>query len=63
MDEYVVYRTVLDDLDWVKAKSWDLWCDRDPNRMMREVSRGHTLTEAMNLTKLANEQQEKEDEI
>jgi hypothetical protein len=58
MGKYVVYRTVLDDLDYVKEKNWDLWCDRDPNRMVREVSRGLTITEAMNLTKLVNEQQE-----
>lgn len=60
MGKYVVYRTVLDDLDYVKEKNWDLWCDRDPNRMVREVSRGLTITEAMNLTKLVNEQQEME---
>ena len=61
MDEakYVVYRT-LNELEWIRDKTWDDYVRDTPNTVCVEVSRGHTITEAMNLTKLVNEQQEME---
>lgn len=58
MGKYVVYRTVLDDLDYLHERQWDGWCNGEPERMVREVSRGHTRVEAINLTMLANNQLE-----
>jgi hypothetical protein len=55
MDKWVIYRTVLGDLDYLHERKWDGWCDDQPERMVREVSRGHTLVEAINLTKLGGE--------
>lgn len=63
MGKYVVYRTSLNGLYYLQESNWDRWCDGEPERMVREVSRGHTLVDAINLTQLVNEQQEKEDEI
>ena len=56
----VIYRALDGGLAWLAEESWDGWCDAVPARQQREASRGHTLTEAINLTKLANEQQELE---
>lgn len=54
--KYVIYRTVLDDLDYVHEKVWDRYITNRGDRMVAsEVSRGHTRVEAINLTKLGNE--------
>jgi hypothetical protein len=58
MDEYVVFRTESGELEWVKAKTWDSYVLQTTKAMKREVSRGHSISEAYNLTVLANKQRE-----
>ena len=57
--EYVVYRTgyprVPAPLEYLEAKKWDAYVQGVPDNKCEFISRGHTLTEAINLTKLANE--------
>ena len=54
--EYVIFRTMRGELDWVRQSWWDDYKFRRGDRLTAtEVSRGHTLTEALNLTKLGNE--------
>lgn len=56
-NRYVVYRTYLGDFDFLRERLWDRWVEghRDnPAPKPEEVSRGHTLVEALNLTAFAN---------
>jgi len=57
-DDFVVYRT-LGELEWIREKAWDDYVRETPDTVCVEVSRGHTVTEAINLTKLANEGDER----
>ncbi len=56
--EYVVYRTGYPrepaPLEYLPAKQWDNYIKGVPDTRCVEVSRGHTIVEAINLTKLAN---------
>jgi hypothetical protein len=55
--KYVIYRTVLGDLDYLHERTWDAYVsERDGRMVAMEVSRGHTMVEAINLTKLGNEE-------
>jgi hypothetical protein len=52
--KYVIYR--MDDLDYMHERTWDAYvAERDGRMVAMEVSRGHTMVEAINLTKLGNE--------
>ena len=54
---YVIYRTILGDLDYLHERKWDAYVAERGDRMVAaEVSRGHTMVEAINLTKLGNEE-------
>lgn len=55
--EYVVYRTGFPSgaLEYLKETQWDNYVIGVPDHRCEFISRGHTLTEAINLTKLANE--------
>ena len=55
--EFVIFRTMRGELDWVRQSWWDDYKARRGDRLTAvEVSRGHTLVEAINLTKLGNEE-------
>lgn len=55
--KYVIYRTVLGDLDYMHERTWDAYVSERGDRVVAsEVSRGHTMVEAINLTKLGNEE-------
>lgn len=57
--EYVVYRTgypkTPKPVEYIEGKRWDLYLHQTPETKCVFISRGHTLVEAINLTKLANE--------
>ena len=57
--EYVVYRTGYPQepapLGYLPARQWDNYIKGVLDTKCVEISRGHTLSEAINLTKLANE--------
>lgn len=57
--EYVVYRTGYPrssaPLEYLEANRWDVYIEETPDTKCVFISRGHTLVEAINLTKLANE--------
>lgn len=55
-DEYAVLRLKHGELLDMKAKDWDSYKARTPRTHAVEVCRGLTISEAMNLTMLANEQ-------
>ena len=59
---YVVYRTFLGDLDFLREGQWDKWRSEVNARTVDEVSRGHTITEALNLTQLVNKQTDLENQ-
>ncbi len=61
-DDFVVYRTgwARKQLDYVRGKEWDEYVEATPKTLCEFISRGHTLVEAINLTKLANQQKEME---
>jgi len=61
-ERYVVYRTFLGDLDFMREDQWDKWRSAVNARTVDEVSRGHTITEARNLTQLANKQTDLENQ-
>jgi hypothetical protein len=65
MDEYVIYRTGFPSktLEYIKGSDWDNYVLDVPDNRCELVSRGHTITEAINLTELAHEPKENEDEI
>jgi hypothetical protein len=55
--KWVVYRMLGGELDFVQERKWDDYvADRRGRLTATEVSRGHTLTEASRLVKLANEE-------
>jgi hypothetical protein len=58
MDEYVIYRSGYGELCYLPAKEWDRYVRDTSDTVCVEISRGHTISEAINLTVLANEQQE-----
>lgn len=57
--EYVVYRTGYPKdpkpVEYIEAKRWDDYLRNTHDTKCEFISRGHTLVEAINLTKLANE--------
>lgn len=54
--EFVIFR-IRGELDWVRQSWWDDYRAKRGDRLTAtEVSRGHTLVEAINLTKLGNEE-------
>jgi hypothetical protein len=56
-EKYVIYRTIFGDLDYAQQEAWDRHkAQRGERLTMLEVSRGHTRVEAVNLTKLGNEE-------
>lgn len=59
--EFVVYRTGYPNgpLEYLPAMQWDNYVKGVPNTRCLEISRGHTITEAVNLTMLANSGDEK----
>ena len=57
---YVVYRTFLGDLDFVREEQWDKWRSEVNAQTVNEVSRGHTYPEAVALTKFANKLEDDE---
>ena len=57
--EYVVYRTGFETLEYLPARQWDNYIKGVPDTKCLEISRGHTITEAINLTMLANSGDEK----
>lgn len=63
--EYVIYRTGYARrlLEYIRDITWDSYVQETPNTKCEFVSRGHTLVDAINLTELANEPKENEDEI
>ena len=64
--EYVIYRTGFPSgsLEWIKGSDWDNYVIGVPDNKCELISRGHTLVEAINLTELAHElKEENEDEI
>ena len=66
MDEamYVIYRTGFDGrtLEFIKASDWDNYVLDYPETKCEFISRGHTITEAINLTELAHEPKEENEE-
>ena len=55
--EFVIFRTRGGELDWVRQSWWDDYKFRRGDRLTAvEVSRGHTLVEAIRLTELGNEE-------
>jgi hypothetical protein len=56
--EYVIYRSGYGELCYLPAKEWRRYVRDTPDTVCVEISRGHTISEAINLTVLANEQQE-----
>lgn len=63
-NDFVIYREGYagKKLEWIREKTWDDYFRDTPNTVCVEVSRGHTITEAINLTMLANGQKEIEHE-
>ena len=54
--EFVIFR-IRGELDWVRQSWWDDYRAKRGDRLTAtEVSRGHTLIEAIRLTKLGNEE-------
>jgi hypothetical protein len=64
--EYVVYRTGYPQpdppLEYLEQRIWDKYLSETPKTLCVELSRGHTLVDAINLTMLANQQKEIEHE-
>lgn len=60
--EYVIYRSGYGELCYLPTKDWRSYVRDTPDTVCVEISRGHTISDAVNLTMLANEQQENEDE-
>ena len=58
--KYVVYRTLMGDLDCMHERHWDEWAKETSALTPKEVSRGHTYTEAINLIKFANKLENQE---
>lgn len=58
MRKYVVYRTLMGDLDCMHERHWDEWVasrlTMATTYRAKEVSRGHTYTEAINLINFTN---------
>jgi hypothetical protein len=55
MEKFVIFR-IRGELDWVRQSWWDDYRAKRGDRLTAtEVSRGHTLVEAINLTELGNE--------
>ena len=63
MDEYVIYRTGFPSktLEYIKGSDWDKYVRDTPDTKCEFISRGLTISEAINLTMLANEGVEKDD--
>lgn len=64
--KFVVYRTGYPNetppLEYIEQDKWDNYLLGTPETRCVEISRGHTITEAINLTELANEQRRLERE-
>ena len=56
--KYVIYRTFYGELDYMTEEKWDDWATPRSTRSYTysavEVSRGHTLVEAINLLEFTN---------
>lgn len=61
-DDFVIYREGYAGrkLEYISARVWDKYVQETPNTNCEFVSRGHSISEAINLTMLANEQKEME---
>jgi hypothetical protein len=57
---YVIYRTGYPQqnppLEYLEETEWDRYVVHYPKHKCEELSRGHTIVEAINLTMLANEE-------
>lgn len=53
--KWVIYRTAYGELDYAREGVWDIYVKGRDRLIMAEVSRGHTLTEAINMIKLGSE--------
>jgi len=64
-DDFVIYRTgyANRELEYIRGRIWDEYLRETPDTNCEFVSRGHTISEAVNLTMLAREPKENEDEI
>lgn len=52
--EWVIFRTSDGEVGWIRGDTWDDYVVNVPDTKCEFLSRGHTLTEAINLTMLAN---------
>lgn len=52
---WVIYKTLDGQLDYLPEHKWDSWVKGMVERKMREVSRGHTCADVLNLIELSKE--------
>lgn len=63
-DDFVIYREGYAGrkLEYIRARIWDEYLRETPNTNCEFISRGHSFSEAVNLTMLVNQQKEMENE-